>query len=183
MPEESTQINNWSNTVTDNGISICFADFLNTRSSDTTYKDFYSISGSAIEQSAYVITGYELGDVGPARNKTGMYLSTFIKRTETGVDDVGELINPGSVQMSLQWDFTDQYSTNKWSTPVEVYRQPRAYIIPSFPTTFDDGYPLVVSKSKMRGRGKAVQFKFESKAGHDFNIVGWTGTFVGSTNV
>ena len=183
MPEESTQINNWSNTVTDNGISICFADFLNTRSSDTTYKDFYSISGSAIEQSAYVITGYELGDVGPARNKTGMYLSTFIKRTETGVDDVGELINPGSVQMSLQWDFTDQYSTNKWSTPVEVYRQPRAYIIPSFPTTFDDGYPLVISKSKMRGRGKAVQFKFESKAGHDFNIVGWTGTFVGSTNV
>jgi len=177
LPEAPGNEQNWSN-ISNLGFSVSFADFLNTRDASTKYRDF-----NLTETPAYVVTGYELGDVGPARNKTGMYLSTFIKRTETGVDDVGELINPGSVQMSLQWDFTDQYSTNKWSTPVEVYRQPRAYIIPSFPTTFDDGYPLVVSKSKMRGRGKAVQFKFESKAGHDFNIVGWTGTFVGSTNV
>ncbi len=48
---------------------------------------------------------------------------------------------------------------------------------------FDDGYPLVISKNKLRGRGKAVQFKYTSESGKDMKIVGWTGTFVGAQNV
>jgi hypothetical protein len=63
-----------------------------------------------------------------------------------------------------------------------VYRQPRSFLAAPL-TTFDDGYPLVISKNKLRGRGKAVQFKYTSEAGKDMKIVGWTGTFVGATNV
>jgi hypothetical protein len=84
--------------------------------------------------------------------------------------------------MQTKWDFTDSAYAGKWADEVQVYRQRRMFLT-SAGETFDDGYPLVISKNKLRGRGKAVQFKFASEDGYDMQIVGWTGTFVGSTNV
>ena len=162
---------------------IGFADFNNTRNADTKFKDWYSVDNVGIDTEAYLVTGYQFADVGPARNKTGMYLTTYSKRTETGLDDEGLPVNPSSIKMQLRWDFTDDYAAGKWAVPVEVYRQPRAYLGTPGDITFEDGYPLVISKSKMRGRGKAVQFKFSSSDGYDMKLFGWTGTFVGNTNV
>ena len=84
--------------------------------------------------------------------------------------------------MQSRWDFTDNVYPGKWADEVQVYRQLRAFFTAGA-GPFDDGYPLVITKNKLRGRGKAVQFKFASEAGKDMKIVGWTGTFVGNTNV
>jgi len=112
----------------------------------------------------------------------GQYLTVFMKRTETSFDSNTNPLNQSSCKMQSRWDFTDNNYPGKWAAEVEVYRQLRPYFAnPS--TTFDDGYPLVISKNKLRGRGKAVQFKFTAQAGKDMKIVGWTGTFVGNTNV
>ena len=170
----------WDNDRTLNGIS--FADLNNERDTSTKFKDWYSYDNIGTEKEAYITTGYQLADVGPARQKTGMYLTTYAKRTETVFDENGEPVNPSSILMQMRWDFTDNYASGKWSVPVETYRQTRPYLA-SAGDTFDDGYPLVISKSKMRGRGKAVQFKFSSNNGHDFKLYGWTGTFTGNTNV
>jgi hypothetical protein len=163
--------------------TISFADFTNTRTAAFKFKDWYNHDGVGIDTEAYLVTGYQFADVGPARNKTGMYLTTYSKRTETGLDNEGLPVNPSSIKMQLRWDFTDDYAAGKWAVPVEVYRQPRAYLGTPGDITFEDGYPLVISKSKMRGRGKAVQFKFSSSDGYDMKLFGWTGTFVGNTNV
>lgn len=166
-----------------------FADFENTRNADTKFKDFYSNSDDAqgyfddaVEATAYVITGYNLADVGPARNKTGQYLSVFMNKTETAFDSNTQPVNESSCWLQTRWDFTNSAIPNKWTDEVQVYKQPRMFLA-SPNTAFDDGYALVVSKNKLRGRGKAIQMKFRSEEGKDMQIVGWSGTFVGNTNV
>jgi len=168
--------------VTSNNYSVTYSDFANTRDSSTKFKDWYSFNTAGSEQQAYFITGYNMGGNGPARAKVGQYLTVFMKRTETTFDANVNPTNQSGCLMQSRWDFTDNGYPGKWADDVQVYRQLRPFFA-SAGSTFDDGYPLVISKNKLRGRGKAVQFKFASEAGKDMKIVGWTGTFVGNTNV
>lgn len=168
--------------VTSNNYSITFADLENQRTASTKFKDWYTYNTAGIEQSAYILTGYQLADVGPARAKTGMYLTTFMKRTETAFDASGIPLNESGCYMQSRWDFTDNSYANKWSSQQQIYRQPRVFLA-SAGSAFDDGYPLVFAKSKILGRGKSVQFKFTSEESKDMQLVGWSGTFVGNTNV
>lgn len=131
---------------------------------------------------AYLVTGYSLGNVGPARAKTANYIHMFMKKTETFIDALGEPDYPSSILMTTRWDFTDNSFPGKWSDQYEVYRQPRPYFI-NFPAAQDDGYPLVISKNKIRGRGKALQIKFESNEDKDMHIYGWSIGFTNNTNV
>lgn len=170
-----------NNATGDSTLHINFADFENTRNTDTKFIDWYS-KGYSTEQTAFISTGYYMADNGPARQATGTYLTTFAKRTETALDESGDPINPSRINMEVRWDFTDNETANKWSATVNVYRPPRMYI-GNPGDTYNDGYPLVISKSKIRGRGKALQFKYSSEPGYDMKLVGWTGTFVGNTNV
>jgi hypothetical protein len=163
--------------VTTNNYSITWSDFNN-----TSFKDWYTYDTTGTDAPAYLITGYQLGNNGPARTKTGGYVTAFLKRTETSFDVNANPVNPSSCFLQTRWDFTDNTYTGKWSDEYQVYRQLRPYWAePS--TTFDDGYPLVITKNKIRGRGKAVQMKWSSEVGKDMKIVGWSTTFVGNTNV
>jgi len=168
--------------VTSNDYSITFADLLNSRDSSTKFADWYTFDEAGVEQQAYVLTGYNMGENGPARVKTGQYLTTFMKRTETEFDDNGEPLNESGCLMQSRWDFTDNAYAGKWQDDVQIYKQRRLFLADAG-DPFDDGYPLVVCRSKIRGRGKAVQFRFTSEEGKDMQLVGWTGTFVGATNV
>ena len=168
--------------VTSNNYSFTFADFENTRTATTKFKDWYSYNSAGVEQTAYFITGYDMGAVGPARAKSAQYITTFMKRTETTFDENTNPINPSGCLMQTRWDFTDNSYAGKWQAEVEVYRQLRPYFAEPL-TTFDDGYPLVINKNKVRGRGKALQLKFSSEVGKDMQMVGWTTTFLGNQNV
>ena len=168
--------------VTSNNYSFTFADFENTRTATTKFKDWYSYNTAGVEQSAYFITGYEMAEVGPARAKSAQYITTFMKRTETTFDANTNPVNPSGCMMQTRWDFTDNSYAGKWQAEVEVYRQLRPYFAEPL-TTFDDGYPLVINKNKVRGRGKALQLKFSSVTGKDMQMVGWTTTFLGNQNV
>ena len=168
--------------VTSNNYSFTFADFENTRTTTTKFKDWYSYNSAGVEQTAYFITGYDMGAVGPARAKSAQYITTFMKRTETTFDENTNPVNPSGCLMQTRWDFTDNSYAGKWQAEVEVYRQLRPYFAEPL-TTFDDGYPLVINKNKVRGRGKALQLKFSSVTGKDMQMVGWTTTFLGNQNV
>jgi len=168
--------------VTSNNYSITFADFENVRTTTTKFKDWYNYNTGGIEKSSYFITGYDMGGVGPARSKSVKYITTFMKRTETIFDADTVPVNPSGCLLQTRWDFTDNSYAGKWQTEAQVYRQNRPYFAEPL-TTFDDSYPLVISKNKIRGRGKALQLKFSSEAGKDMQVVGWTTTFVGNENV
>ena len=168
--------------VTSNNYSFTFADFENTRTTTTKFKDWYTYNNAGVEKSAYFITGYDMAEVGPARVKSAQYITTFMKRTETSFDADTNPINESGCMMQTRWDFTDNSYAGKWQAEVQIYRQLRPYFAEPL-TTFDDGYPLVINKNKVRGRGKALQLKFSSETGKDMQMVGWTTTFIGNQNV
>lgn len=148
------------------------------------FSDWWSANSVGALYPAYIITGYDLGaQQGADKFMQGLYITMFLKRTETGVDAAGAPVNASSCTLQTRWDWSDRVNTGKWSPGEEVYRHKRLFE-PSVPSaTFDDGYPVVVTKSKVRGRGRAVQFKFTADPTKDMHLVGWAVPFVGNTNV
>jgi hypothetical protein len=134
------------------------------------------------EMPAYILTGYSMGNNGPARQKTAGYMSVFMKRTETAFDSNSNPIGESGCLLQTRWDFTDNSNPGKWGQEYQVYRLLRPYLV-NGSGPFDDGYPLVITKNKIRGRGKGLQIKLSAEAGKDMKLVGWSMTFVGNTNV
>jgi hypothetical protein len=104
-----------------------------------------------------------------------------MERTETGFDGSFNPINESSCTLQSRWDFTDNANPNKWDGGQEVYRHKRMFI-PST-SAFDDGYPVVITKNKLRGRGRAIQLRFTADPDYDMRILGWSMTVYGGTNV
>ena len=113
----------------------------------------------------------------------GLYCTVFMYRTETGVDDDGNAINDSSCTMQSRWDWSDSSVSNKWATAQQCYKHQRLFNFAAPSATYEDGYPVVTAKLKVRGRGRAVHFKFQGAAGKDMQIVGWHVTYLGNSNV
>jgi hypothetical protein len=133
-----------------------------------TFTDWYSIDNIGVTYDSYMEAGYELFD-DAMRKKNITYLFTYLTRTDSAV--VGEETDyPSSCQMRVKWDWASSGVSNKWTTPVEIYRPGRLLF-----DTADTGFSMVVTKNKVRGNGKAIQFRFESsEAGKNFDLVGWS---------
>lgn len=158
-----------------------FSDFLTTQDAPNCFKDWYSVDNIGVSYYTYLLTGYGFGTGGPSRMKQLMYVTTFLKRTETGFDEDYNPLNESSCKLSVRWDFTDNSIAGKWTASQQVYRHKRMFIPSS--TAFDDGYPVVSTKSKLRGRGKALQVLYEAEANYDMQLLGWSVIGYGSTNV
>jgi hypothetical protein len=158
-----------------------FEDGLTTASK---FKDWYTVDSTGQGYTAYIVTGYQMGeDQGGDKMIQALYITTMMRRTETGVDGSGEPILPSSCTLQARWDFTDTSTAHKWSTGQEVYRHKRLFF-PAVPSaTFDDGYPVVITKSKIRGRGHAVHLKFTADQNKDMQLLGWAITYIGNANV
>ena len=133
-----------------------------------TFTDWYSIDSVGVTYDSYIETGYELF-ADAMRKKNITYLFTYLTRTETAVVS-GSPDYPSSCQMRVKWEWSSSTGSNKWTTPVEVYRPGRLLL-----DTADTGFSMVVTKNKVRGSGKAIQFRYgTSDAGKNFDLVGWS---------
>lgn len=168
-----------------NNCRVTFAEFVD--QSVTTaakWRDWYSVDNTGATYPAYIVTGYDLGEKqGGNKDIQSLYVQVFMFRTETGIDGNGDPINPSGCLLQARWDWTDSTAAGKWSAAQQVYRH-KSWWQPTVPSaTFDDGYPVVVTKNKVRGRGKAVQLKFEAEDLKDMQLIGWAVTYIGNTNV
>lgn len=179
-------------------VNYTFADLQKTNQvANITFQDFSSFVPSANtlsilapiwESSAvvyprkYLITAYAFGNNGPARAKTAQYLTVFCKRSETALDALGQEVNPSSCLLQTRWDFTDNSNTGKWSDEQQVYRYGRVFLANNS-QALNTGYPLIITKNKIRGRGKALQMKFEAESAKNMHIYGWSINYTGNTNV
>jgi hypothetical protein len=91
----------------------------------------------------------------------------FSKNTELGRGE-----NIASIRMRSQWDWTDRVETGKWGTDQEVCRKTRMHI-PASDEDWNDGYPIIVTRNKVRGRGRALQLLFQTSPGKDAHIHGY----------
>lgn len=161
-----------------------FATFEDGAVAAAKFKDWYSADSIGASFAPFITTGYDLGaDQGGDKALQALYITTFMRRTETGTDSSGNATNPSSCLMQARWDWADSAAAGKWGVSQEVYRHRRLFLPPVPSSTFDDGYPVVVSKTKIRGRGKALHLRFAAGLDKDMQLLGWSIPFLGNTNV
>ena len=149
----------------------------------------------------FMVAGFDnLGDF--QRRKQTPVITVFQKRTETGYTEqfiagnsVGwEPDNESSTLMTAFWDWTEAVEWDSYATPTaqqawtaqvgnhgisgkigaqsQVYRHNRRFV--PLAAGDVDGYPTVVTRNKVRGRGRVMQLRFDGATGKDSHIVGWT---------
>jgi len=143
---------------------------------DYSFTDWVSFDGTGADFSSYLITGYNLaGDM--ARQKQVIYLQIFCKRTETVYTLDGAsvvLARQSSCYVQSQWNWCEDNTQGKWGTPFQAYRFLKPQ--PVAPAAGDDflyGDTVIVTKNKLRGRGKALSLYIYSEAGKDMKLLGW----------
>jgi hypothetical protein len=116
-----------------------------------------------VDAAGYLITGYDgMGD--HSKDKQVRYMTTFMERIEDA-----------SLSHRGRWDFADSGVSGKWSPSIESYRPPRMWI-----GAHDaDGYPVVVSKHTIPGQGQVLSLRYDTTAGADAKLYGWTIDFQG----
>ena len=147
---------------------------------DYTFVDWKAFDGTGFDYSSYLESGYELLD-DAMRDKEQNYVFVYFRKTEQNwVDD--EPDNPSSCLFQTKWDWADTGSSGKWTTKIEAYRHQRVAMYTEENPAFDTGSSVVTSKNKVRGHGRAIQFRFESNGpGKDFDLLGWAVAYSGNT--
>jgi hypothetical protein len=151
---------------------------------DYTYADFKTYDGVGIDYLSYIESGYELMD-DAMRDKGANYIFCYFRRTEKNWDDTNETGYdfPSSCLFQAKFDWADKSYSSRWSTKFEAYRYVRNIASGTPPDTeINFGFPIIVTKNKVRGTGRAIQFRFESNGiGKDFDLLGWAVPYYGNT--
>lgn len=141
-----------------------------------TFKDWYTFDLAGVNYSSYIVTGHEIfGDI--MRTKQVPYVWFYFSKTEDGFTTDGngnlQIDNPSSCMVKAMWNWTDSITSGKWGTPFQAYRFKRNYIPSGEADTFDNGFEVIVTKSKLRGSGRSLSLLIESEEGKDMKILGW----------
>lgn len=151
---------------------------------DSRFKDYRFVDNTGVNYVSFVEPGDErLGDV--STYKQAPYINIFAKRTEQNFvlnnDDSYGFDRPSGIIMTAYWDWSD--SDGRVSPPQQVYRFPRNYVVDPTDLTFKQGHGIIVTKNKLRGKGRTLRLRFESEAGKDFQIHGWSMLIDSNTHV
>lgn len=143
---------------------------------DYSFTDWVSNDDVGIDFFSYLITGYDLGG-DMLRNKQAPYLLVYCERTEqhyvlTGAGIVPDL--PSSCIIQAQWDWNNSPAQGGWGTKFEAYRLLRPLAdAPQDGDPFDYGEKVIVTKNKLRGKGRALSLFIQSDTGKDLRLLGW----------
>lgn len=153
---------------------------------DLTFVDWASQQAGGASYEAFVTTGFDIGkDL--IRKKQSPVIQAAFNRTESRFVDNGsggvEFDRPSSCLLTASWDWSDNTVSGKVGKEQEVYRFRRAFLAGSIGEVFDDGLPIVTSRTKLRGKGRAISLRFRSTAGKDCQLLGWAILNVGNTTV
>jgi hypothetical protein len=132
-----------------------------------SFTDWHSTDGIGVTFDSFMEAGYEIFE-DSMRNKNITYLFSYLTHTETAIIS-GSPDYPSDCTLQVKWDWANSSNSNKWTSPVQLYRPGRTLF-----DTADTGFSMVVTKNKVRGNGKAIQFRFgTSEAGKNFDLAGW----------
>lgn len=124
----------------------------------TAYKDWVN-EGHNVDYTSYFITGYRL-DGQTQKFFQPNYVFVFLEQ-ETNA----------SCFMQAIFDFTTSGDTGKWSSSQQVVKD------------FNINRSVNFRRLKIRGKGRAVQLRFESETGKPFTIIGWSMSESSNTGV
>lgn len=149
---------------------------------DPQFLDWKSVDGVGVDAKAFLLSGQQTaGD--SAVSKQIPYLIMHFRRTEDGVDSNLVPVNTSGCLFRCQWAFSNTINSKKWSPLQQAYRYRRAQYVVDEDDAYDNGFELVTSKNKVRGRGPAFALYFETEPLKDCQIVGWSISLNGNANV
>lgn len=156
--------------------SVTFAHYKNQQ-----FLDWESENAEGIDAAGYFLTGAQTaGDSSVAKQVP--YLTMHFKRTEENVGaDLVPLKQSGCF-FRVQWSFSDTINSKKWSPLQQAYRYRRAKYVEDALDTYDTGFELITSKSKVRGRGPAFALYVTTEPLKDCQIYGWNVSLNGNSN-
>jgi hypothetical protein len=121
--------------------------------------------------SSFAEAGYDfMGNLSGFKNAP--YITTYMRVTEDGYVASGagyDFINPSSCKMSVSWNLSKTSSK-----PREIYKLKDVPVVdPDDLSSINYPTDTVVTKSKVRGRGRSMKLRFDSTEGKDFHLVGY----------
>lgn len=150
--------------------------------------DWKEWNGVGVDAPATLVTGTGSGGDN-MRYKQIPYLYVHLRRTENGFEDDGtgsgdiKPVNESSCTVQSIWDWTNSINSNKWGVPFQAYRYRRLYFPVDVNDDFDTGHETIITKNKLRGRGRAISFKFTSEPLKEMHIYGWSFVMGMNSNV
>ena len=137
--------------------------------SHASFKD-WEWTGESVDAPAYMETNaFTGGDF--AIKKQVPYLTMAFTETEKSYnvnnDEVGQ---ESSCIGRFKWDFTHLARSGKWSREQQLYRKSRFYYDP---VDIDNGHSMLITKTKIRGSGRAFSFRVETEPLKNCHIYGW----------
>lgn len=148
------------------------------------YVDWETYDDEGATYNSFVETGFEILE-DAARKKQIVYLQPFFRQTEENFVADGDdytVDKPSSCYLTTKWDWSNASASNKWSTRIQSYRLARVPPVDPLDLTLTTGFKVVTTKNKIRGQGRALQFRFETdEAGKNFDLLGWQVFYIGNT--
>lgn len=151
-------------------LAYSFAELTNTKFID------WEETESPSDAAGFILTGYTTANDASVE-KQSPYITTYLTRTEENVEEIdGELVpmKQSGCKLQSQWSWANSVASKKWSPEFEVYRYKRPRFIEDAEDDFDTGFKIVTSKSKLRGRGKALSLLFKTVPEKDCHLLGWS---------
>tara|TARA_R110000796_G_scaffold103981_3_gene213491 strand:+ start:1522 stop:3870 length:2349 start_codon:yes stop_codon:yes gene_type:complete len=144
---------------------------------DTDFIDWKTEDGVGVDSPAYIITGYDgAGDF--QRYKQVPYITFHFEKTESGyyTDGLGDIypLGESSCKVQAQWEWSDSIASGRWGREFQAYRHKRGYIPANAEDGYDNGFKTVISKNKLRGKGKVISLHIKTEPGKDCKILGWS---------
>jgi len=142
---------------------------------DTDFVD-WGQTATPVDAEAYMYTGYMSGGEFML-NKQAPYLYCYFERTESGFDTVGsDLVarDASSCKIRALWEWSDNINSGRWGQEFQAYRYNRHYIPETSGSSYDYGQNVIVTKNKLRGKGRVLSLYIRSEAGKDCRLLGWS---------
>lgn len=135
------------------------------------FRDWFSYDNKGVDAKAFLLTGAITGGESSLHKQIPYLLMHFV-RTEEGVLNE-EPNKQSSCFVRTQWDWANSPNSGKWQNPFQAYRYRRPYFISNPSDSYDNGFETVVTRNKIRGRGRAFSLYMETEEGKDCQILGW----------
>lgn len=121
---------------------------------DDDYVDWATVSD--IDYTSYLLSGFKVHGQGSMKFQSN-YLTIFMDQEEDA-----------SCSLQAWWDYTNTVNSGRVSTHQQVYHD-------------DSEFSVSQRRIKIRGQGRALQYKLYSSAGSPFTILGWSGFETGNS--
>lgn len=149
-----------------------------------SFVDWEQYNSIGITYNSFVETGFEILE-DASRRKQIIWLQPFFRQTEENfiLDGSDYTVDkPSSCYLTTKWDWSNSTHSNRWSTRIQAYRLGRVPFVNPSSLAINTGFRVVTTRNKIRGNGRALQFRFEcDEAGRDFDLLGWQVFYTGNT--